>query len=60
MKRRRLPKPSPKTRSDLLIAIGAVGLGVAGMLVHVAVGVAVWSVAALLAGLFLVNVEGRR
>ena len=51
---------SPKTRANVLVALGAVCLAAAGALVHVAAGVAVAGVALVLFGLFVVDVDGRR
>ena len=58
VKRRRLPKA--KTLADLMVGLGAFGLGVAAAVVALPLGLAVWSAAAIAAGLFLVDVEGRR
>ena len=51
---------SGKVRADLTITAGAVGLGTAGLLVHVALGLAIWSMAALAAGLFWIDVDDKR
>lgn len=51
---------SGKVRADLTITAGAVGLGTAGLLVNVALGLAIWSVAALAAGLFWIDVDDKR
>jgi len=51
---------SGKVRADLTITAGAVGLGTAGWLVDVALGLAIWSVAALAVGLFWIDVDDKR
>lgn len=49
---------SPNARANVLVAVGAVLLSTAGALVYLPAGIAVAGLAAVLSGLFLVDVEG--
>ena len=51
---------NPKRRSDVLIFFGALLLAAGAALVYIPAGLIVAGVAAILSGLFLVNVEGAR
>jgi hypothetical protein len=56
----RLRKLSPRTRANVLVLLGSVLLAIAAGLVYLPAGLAAAGAAAILSGLYLVDVEGAR